>query len=47
MKAVLATLLEIEETDRRSIIASEARGLRKGIDFEFILTLKVRSYIVS
>jgi len=43
MPAILATLTEIEDTDRRSTIVSQARGLRKGIDFEFILALKVRN----
>ena len=42
MPAVLATLTEIEDTDRRSTTVSQARGLLKGIDFEFILALKVR-----
>ena len=47
MPAVLVTLTEIEDTDKRSTIVSQARGLLKGIDFEFILALKVRRIAYS
>ena len=44
MPATLATLIEIESTDQISAIACQARGLRKGIEFEFTFALKIKKY---